>query len=201
MTATRRRLLVVAALGAAMTIAAGANLPAGATTRHTVTKGTYDVPATATSAFTYDVTQVPVGARVVVRTVKITNRKTVILLHVRGLLPRETYGAHVHYRACGATGTVAGAHYQNIPDPATGGSETVGSTDPRYANADNEIWLDFVTNAAGNGHAHAVVDWRFRPTTPGTARSVILHIDPTSTGGTVPAGTAGARLGCLTVPF
>lgn len=200
MPATRPQLLVVVALGAALTVAAGATLPASATSRHAVTRGTYDVPATATSAFTYDATQVPVGAKVVVRSVKVATRKTVISLRVRGLLPGETYGAHVHYLACGATGAAAGAHYQNLADPAVAGSETVGSTDPAYANPDNEVWLDLVTNANGYGQTHAVVDWRFRPT-PGTTRSVILHIDPTSTGGTVPAGTAGARLACLDVRF
>jgi Cu-Zn family superoxide dismutase len=207
MPASRRSLIVVAALGAALTVAAGATVPASATVpdsstaTHSVSTGTFDVPATATSAFTYDVTQVPVGARIVVRAVKIADRKTLIRLRVRGLLPSETYGAHVHYLACGATGAAAGAHYQNIPDPAAGGSETVSSTNPAYANPANEVWLDFVTNAKGKGRAYTVVDWRFRPTAAGTTRSVILHIDPTSKGGTVPPGNAGARLGCLNARF
>ena len=202
MFASRRFVLVVAAFSAALVVAAGATaFPASATDRRSVAKGTVDVPATATSAFTYDVTQVPVGARIVVRAVKIAHHKTVMRLRVRGLLPGETYGAHVHYLACGATGAAAGAHYQNIPDPVVGGSETVSSTDPAYANAENEVWLDFVTNAKGKGRARAVVDWRFRPTSAGATRSVILHLDPTSTGGTVPPGNAGARLGCLNARF
>jgi Cu-Zn family superoxide dismutase len=198
-----RPLIAVAALSAALTLAAGvtvsasATVPDGSTARHSVSRGTFEVPALATSAVTYDATQVPVGARIVVRAVKIAHHRTRIKLRVRGLLPGETYGAHVHYLACGATGAAAGAHYQNIPDPAVGGSETVSSTDPAYANSANEVWLDFVTNAKGKGRAHTVVDWRFRPTAPGTTRSVILHIDPTSTGGTVPPGNAGARLACL----
>jgi superoxide dismutase, Cu-Zn family len=207
MPASRRSLIVVAALGAALTVTAGATVPANATVpdsstaTHSVSTGTFDVPATATSGFTYDVAQVPVGARIVVRAVKIADRKTLIRLRVRGLLPGETYGAHVHYLACGATGAAAGAHYQNIPDPAAGGSEKVSSTNPAYANPANEVWLDFVTNAKGKGRAYTVVDWRFRPTAAGTTRSVILHIDPTSTGGTVPPGNAGARLGCLNARF
>lgn len=205
MPASRRSMIAVAALGAALIVATGATVPASATasgsTRHSVSKGTFDVPASAISAFTYDVTQVPVGARIVVRAVKIAHRKTLIRLRVRGLLPGETYGAHVHYLACGATGAAAGAHYQNVPDLAAGGSETVSSTNPAYANPANEVWLDFVTNARGKGRAYAVVDWRFRPTAPGTTRSVILHIDPTSTGGTVPPGNAGARLACLNASF
>jgi superoxide dismutase, Cu-Zn family len=203
MPASRRSVIVVAALGAALTVATGASVPAsatapaGSTARYSVSTGTFDVPATATSAFTYDVTQVPVGARIVVQAVKIAHHKTLIRLRVRGLLPGETYGAHVHYLACGATGAAAGAHYQNTPDPATGGSETVSSTNPAYANPTNEVWLDFVTDAKGKGRAYTVVDWRLRPPAAGTTRSVILHIDPTSTGGTVPPGNAGARLGCL----
>jgi Cu-Zn family superoxide dismutase len=207
MPASRRSMIVVAALGAALTVATGATVPASATapdsstSRHTVSRGTFEVPALATTAFTYDVTQVPVGARIVVRAVKIAHHRTLIRLRVRGLLPGETYGAHVHYLACGATGAAAGAHYQNIPDPAVLGSETVSSTNPAYANASNEVWLDFVTNAKGKGRAHTVVDWRIRPTAAGTTRSVILHIDPTSTGGTVPPGNAGARLACLNARF
>lgn len=202
MSVSRRSLFAVASLVTAVTLVAAA-LPANANARHHVAKakGTFDVPATATSAFTYDVTQIPVGARIVVKAIKIAHHKTLIKLRVRGLLAGETYGAHVHYLACGATGAAAGAHYQNIPDPAVAGSQTVSSIDPFYANSDNEVWLDFVTNAKGKGRAHAVVDWRFRPTAPGTTRSVILHIDPTSTGGTVPPGNAGARLGCLNANF
>jgi Cu-Zn family superoxide dismutase len=202
MSASHHRVLVAAAFSAALIVAAGTTArPAGATDGRSVARGTFDVPATTTSAFTYDVTQIPVGARIVVHAVKVAHHRTVIRLRVRGLLPGETYGAHVHYLACGATGAAAGAHYQNVPDPVLGGSETVSSTNPAYANSANEVWLDFVTDAEGEGRAGAVVDWRFRPTAPSTTRSVILHIDPTSTGGTVPPGNAGARLGCLNARF
>jgi Cu-Zn family superoxide dismutase len=196
-----RPLIAVAALSAALTLATGLTVPASATDTSTqrlsVSRGTFDVPAAAATAFTYDVTQVPVGAQIVVRAVKLTHQRTLIQLRVRGMLPGETYGAHVHYLACGATGAAAGAHYQNVPDPILAGSETVSSTDPAYANPTNEVWLDFVTDATGEGVAQTVVDWHFRPTAPGTTRSVILHINPTSTGGTVPPGNAGARLACL----
>ena len=69
---------------------------------------------------------------------------------------------------------------------------------PTYANPSNEVWLDLETNAAGNGRAQTVVDWTFRPTADGAPRSVILHLNTTSTGGTPPAGNAGARLACVT---
>jgi superoxide dismutase, Cu-Zn family len=147
------------------------------------------------------VTQVPVGARVVVRAVPTGSHKTVVTLHAWGLLPDESYGAHAHYKPCGATGAAAGAHYQNAQDPAVGGSETTASVNSSYANPGNEVWLDLVTNDDGNGRAQTVVDWPFRPTATGAPRSVILHLNTTSTGGAVPPGNAGARLACVTVPF
>ena len=48
-----------------------------------------------------------------------------------------------------------------------GGSETTASINPSYANPGNEVWLDLVTNADGNGRAQTVVDWPFRPTATG----------------------------------
>jgi Cu-Zn family superoxide dismutase len=201
MTASRRPALVVAVLGTALTVAAWSALPAGAAAGPTEAAGTFAAPSDATTAFTYDVTQVPLGARVVVRAVPTGSHKTVVTLHAWGLLPDETYGAHAHYRPCGATGAAAGAHYQNAQDPAAGGSETTASIDPSYANPGNEVWLDLVTNDDGNGRAQTVVDWTFRPTATGGPRSVILHLNTTSTGGSVPPGNAGARLACVTVPF
>ena len=200
MTTSRRPVLVVAALGTALTVAAWTALPAGAA-GPSEAGGTFTPPATGTTVVTYDPAQVPVGARVQVRVVPTGSHKTVVTLHAWGLLPDETYGAHAHYKRCGTTGTAAGAHYQNAQDPALAGSETTASVDPAYANPGNEIWLDLVTNAAGNGHAQTVVDWTVRPTADGGPRSVILHLNSTSTGGAVPAGNAGARLACVTVPF
>jgi len=200
MTASRRPVHVVAALGLALTVGAWSALPAGAA-GPVEAVGTFAVPQQATGAFTYDGQQVPAGARVVVRAVPTGSHKTVVTLHAWGLLPDETYGAHAHYKPCGATGAAAGAHYQNAQDPAVGGSETTASVDPSYANPGNEVWLDLVTNADGNGRAQTVVDWGFRPAATGGPRSVILHLNPTSTGGAVPPGNAGARLACVTVPF
>jgi Cu-Zn family superoxide dismutase len=197
---TTARLLAVAAAGSVLVVAAAA-LPAGAATGPVDAGGTFAAPADATTAFTYDASQVPVGARVAVHAVPTGSGRTVVVLHAWGLLPDETYGAHAHYLPCGATGTAAGAHYQNAPDPAVNGSLTAASTNPAYANPANEVWLDLVTNGDGNGRAQTVVDWPFRPTATGGPRSVILHLNPTSSGGTVPAGNAGARLACVTVPF
>jgi Cu-Zn family superoxide dismutase len=196
----RTAALAVAAAGAALVVVA-ATVPAGAATGPVDAGGTFALPAAATTAFTYDVGQVPVGARVEVHAVPTGGGRTVVTLHAWGLLPDETYGAHAHYLPCGATGAAAGAHYQDLADPAVNGSLTAASTNPVFANPDNEVWLDLETNPAGNGRAQTVVPWSFRPTASSGPRSVILHLNTTSTGGSVPAGNAGARLACVTVPF
>ncbi|MEV0039171.1 superoxide dismutase family protein [Streptomyces sp. NPDC050804] len=159
---------------------------------------------------TYDVTKVPVGSRISV--VQQGSEKgggqgrehtgdqagdqaggavTTVRLRVSGLLPDRMYGAHVHTGPCGRAPEAAGPHYQNVEDPVQ------PSTDPAYANAENEVWLDFTTDAGGHGAAVSRHDWRFRP---GGARSVVIHEHHTSTAPGA-AGTAGARLACLTVPF
>lgn len=200
-TVRRRSLLLALGMLSAGTLAAAAALPAGAATTSVRADAAFaaaDPTAPLSAAVTYDSAQVPVGAGVSVHAVAISNGRTMVTLHVRGLLPDESYGAHAHYRPCGVTGGAAGAHYQAVPDPAVGGSETAASVDPAYANPDNEVWLDLQTNEAGNGHAKAAVDWQFRPS---DARAVVLHGNPTSHGGEgmPPAGNAGARLACVTV--
>ncbi len=141
------------------------------------------------TAVTYDRQLVPPGAKVLVAAA--TGRRSTVVLVVAGLLPHRTYGAHVHVRPCGATGAAAGPHYQNIVDPVQ------PSVDPAYANPSNESWLDFTTS--GRGHARAVshVKWDFRA---GQANSVVIHEQATRTEPGV-AGTAGARVACVTVPF
>ncbi|MGW4109510.1 superoxide dismutase [Actinosynnema sp. NPDC004786] len=131
--------------------------------------------------------RVPVGARAEVVAAP-DDGGTVVLLRTSGLLPDRAYGAHVHVNPCGAGPADAGPHYQHVPG---------GATDPAFANPRNEIWLDFTTDGRGRGQALARVDWRFGERRPG---SVVLHEEHTHT---EPghAGTAGARVGCLTVPF
>ena len=103
--------------------------------------------------------------------------RSVVTLHVDGLVPDRGYGAHVHVGAC--ADNKGRGHYMH--DPAAG------------ATADNEVWLDMVANAAGRGHAQALVEWTFRA---GEARSVVLHDRVTDA-----AGTAGPKLACLDVAF
>jgi superoxide dismutase, Cu-Zn family len=139
----------------------------------------------------YDGTLVPDGAWARVQEVRTPHDATVVTLHVRGLLPNTSYGAHAHVNACGSTGAAAGPHYQDQVAP------TGHATDPAYANPDNEVWLDLTTDGEGNGSAQTRVGWWFRA---GGANSVILHAEHTHTE-PGSAGTAGRRLGCLTVAF
>jgi Cu-Zn family superoxide dismutase len=135
---------------------------------------------------------VPQDARAKVHSVETGDGRTIVTLHVKGMKPSTAYGAHAHTNPCGAVGAAAGPHFQHVVDRVS------PSVDPVYANPQNEIWLDLTTDAAGNGHAKAVVDWQFAPDR--RAKSVIIHERHTSTGAGV-AGTAGARVACLTVPF
>ncbi|WP_431983011.1 superoxide dismutase family protein [Streptomyces qinglanensis] len=141
-------------------------------------------------AVTYDLARVPAGAGITVAR-RATRHGTTVRLRVRGLLPHRTYGAHVHTRPCGGRAGDAGPHYQHRRDPRQ------PSTDPRYANPRNEVWLDVTTDAAGRGSAVSRHGWTFRP---GGAGSVVLHERATRTG-QGHAGEAGARLGCFTVPL
>ena len=134
----------------------------------------------------------PEGARARVQAVYDAAGRTTVTLQVWGLQPNTEYGAHAHTSACGATGADAGPHFQDELDPVT------PSTDPAYANPRNEIWLDLTTNAAGHGVATTRVPWQFSPAR--RAQSVIIHVEHTHTG-PHDSGFAGARLGCLTVPF
>ena len=105
------------------------------------------------------------------------NGKTIVSLHVSGLPANREFGSHVHILAC--DDNKAGGHYRD--DPA-------GPASPN-----NEIWLDFTTNASGHGEAHAVVDWTIRSD---GAKAIIIH-DHSTDG----AGVAGAKLACLNVDF
>ena len=137
---------------------------------------------------------VPAGATAQVHAVYTTAGDTITTLHVRGLKPNTTYGAHAHVNACHPSdGAAAGPHFQHLPNP-----DPARPGDPTYANPGNEIWLDFTTNAAGNAVARSAVAWQFEPDR--RAGSVIIHERHTHPG-PHDAGTAGARLACLTVAF
>jgi superoxide dismutase, Cu-Zn family len=141
-------------------------------------------------AVTYD-DAVPKGAKVKVSVVPEGGKQTVFTLVVSGLPSDHGLGAHLHTAACGADPADAGPHYQNAADPKT------PSTDPKYANDKNEVWLDFTTDTTGAATASATVDWVVRS---GEAKSIVIHAEHTKTGDGE-AGTAGDRLACVNVPL
>jgi superoxide dismutase, Cu-Zn family len=142
-------------------------------------------------AITYGQGLVPQGARARVSSRSGGGATTVVML-VSGFAPERRYGAHVHTGPCGRTGADAGPPFQNVVDPVQ------PSVDPRYANAQNEIWLDFVTNEDGDAGVEKTVAWEI----PADRRphSVVVDAQPTSIGSQV-AGTAGSRAACITVKF
>jgi len=146
------------------------------------------------NAFTYDEAAVPAGATFDVESDDEDGRTTVRLV-VNGLQPDRDFGVHVHTRPCGPNPSDSGPHYQNETDPAA--SPDSPSTDPAYANPQNEIWLDMTTDAEGNAEASTTVDWEFRD---GEANSVVLHDRHTMTAAGE-AGQAGDRLACIDEDF
>jgi superoxide dismutase, Cu-Zn family len=142
------------------------------------------------AAVTYDPAVVPEGASVTLSITKFPYGNQVHLT-ATGLVPNRAYGAHLHVSPCGASPDDSGPHYQNHVDPVT------PSVDPVYANPENEVWLDFNANAAGEAVATAEHGWQFDPSRP--PRALVLHADHTHTGAGQ-AGKAGARVACLTLP-
>lgn len=138
-------------------------------------------------AITYDTKRVPAGARLAT-SAKVENGRTTVTLTVTGLLPGTKYGSHVHTKPCGAKPADSGPHYQHEKDPVS------PSVDPKFANPDNEIWLDLTTDDKGAATSSATVGWEFRK---GEANAVVVHASHTHTEAGK-AGTAGDRLACLT---
>ena len=68
---------------------------------------------------------------------------------------------------------------------------------PAFANSTNEIWLDFKTDEDGDATTATTVPWEF---TNAKAASVVIHAERTQTAAGK-AGTAGARIGCVSVGF
>lgn len=193
-----RAALTAAPVTAALLVTAGAAGPApGAAPPDdgpdVVAREAYFLPpedAEPGDGLTYDTALVPAGAGIAV--VEVARRGgNAVRLRLTGLPPDRTYGTHVHTAPCGPDPEAAGPHYQNRPDPVQ------PSVDPEYANHENEVWLDFTTDRRGSAHVSARQDWRFRA---GAARSVVVHEHATMTHPGA-AGTAGARLACLSVPF
>lgn len=105
-----------------------------------------------------------------------------IELAVTGFPPARVFGSHLHQRDC--SDEKAGGHYQNTLPPM--GKE---ANDPEFANPVNEAWLDFETDAAGDGAVELKLGWLPRA---GEGKGIIFHHMATAEG-----GGAGARLACL----
>jgi superoxide dismutase, Cu-Zn family len=158
-------------------------------------EGTLAAPDKATNAFTYNPALAPEGAELSVD-VETAAGATEVALDVDGLLPNRGYAAHAHVNACGPTGDAAGPHFQNRVDPAAAPGKP--STDPAYANPQNEIWLDLRTDGDGSGEATATVPFLFTDRAP---KSIVIHEAQSTATEPGKAGSAGARVACLTVPF
>lgn len=153
--------------------------------------GTYEPYREGANAITYDEVQVPSGAKAKVASLPTGNGQTKILATLTGLQPNRDYGAHVHTKPCGPTGKAAGPHFQQNPDPVQ------PSVDPAYANPENEVWLDFHTDAAGTAFTTTTGDWQFQGR---DANSFVIHESHTHTA-PGEAGEAGSRLACLDAQF
>ncbi|GAA0538213.1 Cu-Zn family superoxide dismutase [Saccharopolyspora erythraea NRRL 2338] len=156
------------------------------------TTGTYEPYKQGAAAVTYDQAQVPPGATAKISSQRLGDGQTEIKIALTGLQPNRTYGAHVHTKPCGPTGEDAGPHFQQKLDPVQ------PSVDPAYANPQNEVWLDLHTDAQGNANPSAKGNWQFDSRTD--ANSFVIHQTHTHTE-PGKAGTAGARLGCVTAKF
>jgi Cu-Zn family superoxide dismutase len=86
--------------------------------------------------------------------VRVPSGKTIVSVHVTGLMANTTYGSHVHNAPCSTGG---GGHYQDV----------VGGPVDNV----NEIWPAFSTNAAGIGNGKAMNGFIARP----EAQSVVIH--------------------------
>jgi Cu-Zn family superoxide dismutase len=157
-------------------------------------QGTLAAPDQAQGAFTYNPQLAPVGAQVDAE-IDGGADSTEISLDVTGMVPNRGYAAHVHAKPCGATGADAGPHYQNQVDPAA--TPEKASSDPTYANPQNEVWLDLRTDANGAGSSSADVPFTFTERRPG---AVVIHEAEMTMTGPGMAGMAGGRVACLTIP-
>ena len=158
-------------------------------------EGVLAPPDQATNAFTYDPALAPPGARIAVQAGE-ADGATQIRMEVQGLQPNRGYAAHAHARACGPTGDAAGPHFQNVVDPAANPQQP--STNPAYANPQNEIWLDLRTDGSGNAEVNAEVPFVFTDRAPA---SVVIHQHEATATAPGQAGSAGGRVACLDVPF
>lgn len=155
--------------------------------------GTLTMPNSTSRAITYDPDLAPIGAGMTA-TVIPTSEGSTAQLTVLGLLPDRGYTVYAYDKACGAAPGAAGAPFQDHLDPAA--TSATPSTDPKYVNPSNEIWLDVQTDDAGTGTSATTVPFVLTDRVP---HSFVVHDrthipkDPSQ------AADIGARIACLTL--
>lgn len=157
--------------------------------------GTLAKPDSGEGPYTYDQELAPLGAEIHVESSR-QDDSTHVTLQVEDMLPDRGYAAHAHTRSCGDNGEAAGPHFQHEEDPEATPEDP--STDPDYANPENEIWLDFTTDSEGNGESETTVPFVFDDRAPG---SVVIHANEETSTEPGSAGQAGDRIACISVPF
>ncbi|MFD7884117.1 superoxide dismutase family protein [Streptomyces bauhiniae] len=161
---------------ATLSAATAALLLGGTTSGYTVdAEGRFAPPAAfvPSAAVTYDQSYVPAAASIRVRQHTGMGGATTIDLRITGVRPHHSFGAAVHQHPCGTLPVDAGPRYQDQP----------GATE------DNEVRLDFTTDAQGAGRASDQHTWGLRR---GEAASVVIQDRP---------GDGTTRVACFTVPF
>jgi Cu-Zn family superoxide dismutase len=156
--------------------------------------GTLTTPNPASQAITYNPDLAAIGAAMTSSLIPSSDGSTRAELTVSGLLPNRGYAAHAHTNACGAAPAAAGPHFQNHIDPAA--TPEAPSTNPRYANPNNEIWLDVRTDSAGAGTSSTTLPFILTDRAPG---SIVMHEASQTRSDPGHAGNAGARIACLTL--
>ena len=185
----RLALVSLVAAGAALVAACSGSADAAGPL---VTEGVLATPAQGGPAMTYAPATAPEGAQVALEVVP-GDGSTTATFRVTGMLPDSGYAVHAHVRPCGTAGNDAGPHFQNRVDPAA--TPQAPSSDPAYANPQNEVWLDLRTDGDGAGTATTTVPFAFPDRAPA---SVVVHEKEMTATTPGQAGTAGGRLACLT---
>jgi Cu-Zn family superoxide dismutase len=156
--------------------------------------GTLTTPNPASKAITYNPDLAPIGAAMTASLIPSSDGSTRAQLTVFGLLPNRGYAAQAHTRSCGTAADAAGPRFQNHLDPAA--TPQAPSSSPRYANPNNEIWLDVRTDSTGAGISSTTVPFLFTDRAPG---SIVLHEAMRTLTDPGHAGNAGAPIACLTL--
>lgn len=194
---TRRRIAIVAiAAAAALTSSACAYKGLGMPTISASIlqgEGALTAPAPGAKAITYNPALAPTGAQLTARLTP-SGESTAAEFTAAGMVPSRSYAVHAHTTACNVNPDSAGPHYQDRVDPAA--TLQAPSTNPDYANPQNEIWLDLRTDASGSGSTRTTVPFVFTGRGPG---SIVVHEEAQTATGPGRAGQAGGRVACLTL--